>query len=82
LVAPLTLQTVCVRHDPGNLDADELDRHTLRWVGQINQSGAAFMTPAKLDGRWMVRVSVGVESTERHHLEALWSLMQETADKG
>jgi aromatic-L-amino-acid decarboxylase len=81
LLAPLTLQTVCVRHDPGNLEGDELDRHTLRWVGQINQSGAAFMSPAKLDGRWMVRVSVGVESTERHHLEALWSLMQETADK-
>ena len=81
LVSPLTLQTVCVRHNPGDLDADELDRHTLRWVGEINQSGAAFMSPSKLDGRWMVRVSVGVETTERRHLETLWSLMRKTADR-
>jgi aromatic-L-amino-acid decarboxylase len=80
LVSPLTLQTVCVRHNPGDLDADELDRHTLRWVGDINRSGAAFLSPSKLDGRWMVRVSVGVETTERRHLETLWTLMQKTAD--
>jgi aromatic-L-amino-acid decarboxylase len=52
----------------------------LDWVGRINQSGAAYLTPSKLDDRWMVRVSVGVESTERHHLEQLWSLMQQAAD--
>ncbi len=81
LVSPLTLQTVCVRHNPGNLEGDELDRHTLRWVGEINQSGTAFMSPSKLDGRWMVRVSIGAESTERHHLETLWSLMRATVDR-
>jgi hypothetical protein len=27
----------------------------------------------------MVRVSIGVESTERHHVERLWSTMQEAA---
>lgn len=80
LVSPLTLQTVCVLHIPGDLDADELDAHTLRWVGDINRSGAAFLSPSQLDGRWMVRVSIGAESTERHHLETLWSLMQTTAD--
>ena len=37
------------------------------------------MSPAMLDGRWMARVSIGVESTERHHVEALWRLMRETA---
>ncbi len=77
LVAPVTLQTVCVRHvppDPG-LDGAALDAHTLRWVRAINGSGEAFVTPSQLDGRWMVRVSVGVEATERHHVERLWDLM-------
>ncbi|MGF1598506.1 MAG: pyridoxal phosphate-dependent decarboxylase family protein [Acidimicrobiales bacterium] len=77
LVAPVTLQTVCVRHRPPALDAAALDRHTLAWVGAINDSGRAYLTPSMLDERWMVRVSVGVESTERHHVEALWSTMQE-----
>ena len=27
----------------------------------------------------MVRVSVGVASTERHHVDALWALMQDAA---
>lgn len=78
LVAPLTLQTVCLRHEPDGLEGDELDSHTLDWVKRINSSGAAFMTPAKLNNRWFVRISVGVESTERTHVEKLWELLQHT----
>ena len=26
-----------------------------------------------------LRVSIGVEATERHHVEALWNLVRETA---
>lgn len=79
LVAPLTLQTVCVRHNPGALSGDALEAHTLRWVEAINRSGRAFMSPSKLNDSWMVRVSVGVEATERHHVEAAWALMQQAA---
>jgi aromatic-L-amino-acid decarboxylase len=83
VVAPVRLQTVCVRHVPPGLDdparAEELDAHTLGWVRAINTSGAAFLSPSTIDDRWMVRVSVGVESTERHHLERLIGLMQEAA---
>jgi aromatic-L-amino-acid decarboxylase len=80
LVAPLQLQTVCVRHRPEpGMAGDTLDAHTLRWVGSINQSGAAYLTPSVLDDEWMVRVSIGVESTERSHVEQIWSLMQEAA---
>ena len=79
VVAPVNLQTVCVRHDPGGLDDDALNSHTLGWVGRINRSGKAFLTPANLDDRWMVRVSIGVEATERKHVEALWALMQDAA---
>ena len=79
MLAPVPLQTICLRHEPSGLTGEALDRHTLAWVDRINASGAAFMSPATLDGRWMARVSVGVESTERHHVEALWRLMREAA---
>lgn len=87
LVAPVPLQTVCVRHVPsvadgGPLSGDALDRYTLGLVRRINQSGRAFLTPSVLDGRWMIRVSVGVESTERSHVEALWTLLQREATGG
>ncbi|MDH3694379.1 MAG: aminotransferase class V-fold PLP-dependent enzyme [Gammaproteobacteria bacterium] len=80
IVAPVKLQTVCVRHRPMNLQDDALDQRTLKWVNEINQSGKAFLTPSKLDGRWMVRVSIGVESTEREHVAELWDLMRQSAE--
>jgi aromatic-L-amino-acid decarboxylase len=81
LLAPVPLQTLCVRHEPPGLDSDALDRHTLAWVDRVNRSGAAYLTPALLDGRWMVRVSIGAEPTERSHVEALWTTMQRQAEE-
>jgi aromatic-L-amino-acid decarboxylase len=80
LLAPVPLQTLCVRHEPAGLDGDALDRHTLDWADRVNRSGAAYLTPAQLDGRWMVRVSVGSLTTEREHVEALWATMREAAE--
>ena len=77
VLAPVTLQTVCIRHQPAGLEGDALDQHTLAWVHAINQAGTAFMSPSQLNGRWMVRVSIGVEATTRQHLEKLWNLIQQ-----
>ncbi|MEO1062522.1 MAG: pyridoxal-dependent decarboxylase [Actinomycetota bacterium] len=82
LAAPVNLQTVCVRHEPEGIEGDALDAHTLRWVGAINDGGRAYLTPSMLDGRWMVRVSIGAEPTERHHVEALWALMRAAVEEG
>ena len=76
VLAPVKLQTVCVRHTPGEMSGEALDKHTLAWCEAVNSSGLAHLTPALLDGRWMVRVSVGAEATEWADLEALWALMQ------
>jgi aromatic-L-amino-acid decarboxylase len=76
VLAPVPLQTVCVRHEPAGLSDEDLDRHTLAWCDRINRSGAAYLTPALLDGRWMVRVSVGAQQTERAHVAQLWTVMQ------
>ena len=32
VLAPVPLQTVCVRHEPPGLEGEALDRHTLAWV--------------------------------------------------
>jgi aromatic-L-amino-acid decarboxylase len=79
VLAPVSLQTLCVRHEPAGLAGEALDRHTLAWVERIQRSGRAWLTPAVLDGRWMVRVSIGALATERAHVEALWRSMQAEA---
>jgi aromatic-L-amino-acid decarboxylase len=81
VLAPVPLQTLCVRHEPAGLGGEALDRHTRDWTGRVNRSGAAYLTPAMLDGRWMVRVSIGAERTERPHVEALWNTMQTEAER-
>lgn len=80
ILAPVTLQTVCVRHEPPNLTGEALDQHTHAWVNRINASGRAYLTSAILDGRWMVRVSIGAIPTEREHVESLWTLMRRKAE--
>ena len=81
VLAPVPLQTVCVRHEPAGLEGDALDQHTQAWADRINRSGLAYLTPAMLDGRWMVRVSIGAASTERQHLQTLWRAMREQAER-
>ena len=81
VLAPVPLQTVCVRHEPPDLEGEALDQHTLDWAERVNNSGGAYLTPSILDGRWMVRVSIGSLTTEREHVEALWALMRGEAEQ-
>jgi aromatic-L-amino-acid/L-tryptophan decarboxylase len=88
VLAPVSLQTVVLRHEPAGLvsgtgdvlDADALNAHTLAWANAVNASGAALVTPSLLDGTWSVRVSIGAEPTERTDVEELWKLLRQTAE--
>lgn len=82
LVAPRTLQTVCMLHRPPGMKPNALDEHTRQWMEAINASGQALLTGAEVDGRWIARVSIGSLPTERVDVEALWSLMQRAASSG
>lgn len=80
LLAPVPLQTICLRHTPPGLEGEALDKHTLAWVDRVNRSGEAYLTPATLEGRWMVRVSIGAHTTEREDVAEAWRLICETAE--
>ena len=80
VLAPVQLQTLCVRHEPPGLEGEALDAHTLGWIDRVNRSGDAYLTPAILDGRWMARVSIGSLLTERSHVEALLAVMRREAE--
>ncbi|MFN8082546.1 MAG: pyridoxal-dependent decarboxylase [Kineosporiaceae bacterium] len=89
VLAPVSLQTVCVRHEPPGtvaadgtvLDGAALDAHTVAWAEAVNSSGRAFISPALLDGHWMVRISIGAEPTEQSDVADLWELLQQTCQK-
>ncbi|MBI4913874.1 MAG: aspartate aminotransferase family protein [Acidobacteria bacterium] len=81
LLAPVPLQTLCLRHVPAGLAEDEaaLAAHNLEIARRLNTEGSAYLTPAVLKGRQMLRVSIGAEATRRENVEALWERLQALA---
>jgi aromatic-L-amino-acid decarboxylase len=80
VLAPVVLQTVCIRHEPEGLTGEQLDAHTKRWAEAVNRSGLAYLTPATLDGRWMVRISIGALTTEAEDIAATWVTIRRFAE--
>ena len=84
VLAPVPLQTVCVRHmaldtNGEELQGEALDAHTMGWCTAVNQSGVAYLTPSLLNDRWMVRVSIGALTTELADVQTTWAVMQKAA---
>ena len=66
LVAPHPLSLVCFAHRDG-------DDATRRILEAVNASGKALLTQTRLNGRYVIRVSIGQTWTERRHVDALWA---------
>jgi aromatic-L-amino-acid decarboxylase len=77
IVAPVRLQTLVLRHEAPGLDAEKVDSRTRQLADAVNASGRAYLTPALIEGRWALRVSLGSANTEREHVEDLWQLLRE-----
>jgi aromatic-L-amino-acid decarboxylase len=75
-LAPVPLQTVCLRHRQPGLGETALAVHNLEIARRINEGGKAYLTPALLKGKQILRVSIGAETTERRHVEAVWEALK------
>jgi aromatic-L-amino-acid decarboxylase len=79
-LAPVPLQTVTFRHVPaGVADESRIAAHNLGIARRVNEGGRAYLTPSVLKGQQTLRVSIGAETTERRHVEALWRELQDAA---
>ncbi len=72
LAAPHPLNLVCFRHTGGD-DATE------RLLRACNDSRTVLLTHTRLDGRYVIRASVGASATTERHVEALWELVDRLA---
>jgi aromatic-L-amino-acid decarboxylase len=79
-LAPVPLQTVCLRHVPdGEGDERRLAEHNLAVAARVNAAGRAYVTPSVLKGRQVIRVSVGALATERADVERVWAELRGAA---
>ena len=81
LLAPVPLQTVCLRHVLPAIAGDEaaLAAHNRALAERINRDGRFYLTSAELKGRQIVRISIGAQATERADVEALWDDLRTAA---
>jgi aromatic-L-amino-acid decarboxylase len=80
LLAPVHFQTLCLRHVPTDQRNEKrLTAHNLAIAERVNRSGKAYVTPAVLKGKQVIRVSIGAEATERRHVEAVWGALRAAA---
>jgi aromatic-L-amino-acid decarboxylase len=79
-LAPVPLQTVCLRHVPaGEADEARLAEHNLAVAARVNRAGRAYVTTSVVRGKQLIRVSVGATATERRDVERVWSELREAA---
>ena len=62
VVAPVPLNLVCFRHVGG-------DHANQAILDRLNRSGELFLTHTRLDGRLVLRMSIGGTATERRHVQ-------------
>ena len=69
IVAPHPLNLLCVALSEGDEATDAL-------IERANTSGTALFTRTVLDGRSVLRVSIGSHTTRAEHVDAAWQLLQ------
>jgi aromatic-L-amino-acid decarboxylase len=65
IAAPPRLGLVCLSHIDGDAATDTL-------IDAVNASGRHLVTRTEVDGRSLLRVSIGARTTAAEHVDALW----------
>ena len=69
IVAPHPLNLVCVALRDGDAATDAL-------IDAANASDAGHFTRTVLDGRSVLRISIGARTTTRAHVRAMWTTLR------
>jgi aromatic-L-amino-acid decarboxylase len=77
VLAPHPLSVVCFRCRSG--DGDALDSFNERLLHAVNATGELFISHAKIDGTYALRLAIGNLRTQRADVERAWSVLRREA---
>lgn len=77
LMAPVPLNTVCFRYNPGLTDEKELDRINTLLLDRLNRSGRVYFTHTRVNGKYTIRFMIGQTHTREDHVKNAWNLIKE-----
>lgn len=78
-LAPAPFSVVCFRAAPAA--AGDLDDLNARLLDAVNATGEVFLSHARLDGRFALRLAVGHIRTEERHVRRAWDLLRQQLDR-
>lgn len=80
-MAPVPFSTVCFRFNPGNRNEEELNRLNEKLLDKINASGKIFLSHTKLNGKFVIRITIGSIRHERRHIENAYKIIKQLSDE-
>jgi aromatic-L-amino-acid decarboxylase len=80
-MAPSPFGLVCFRHRPAGAAGDDaqLDDLNRRLLGAVNATGRVFLTHTTLNGRYVLRMSIGSLALTREYLREAWETIRARA---
>ena len=81
IMAPTPFSTICFRFNPGNKNEDDLNKLNEQLLEKINESGKIFLSHTKLNGKFVIRLTIGSIRHERRHIVDAWNLIKTMAHR-
>lgn len=81
LLAPVLFSTICFRYNPGNKTEEELNNLNEKLFEKINSSGKIFLSHTKLNGKFVIRLTIGSIRHERRHIEEAKEIIKKLTHK-
>lgn len=77
ILAPVPLNTICFRYVDPSKTTEALNLINESWMQSVNQTGRAFFTHTKLDGKFVIRWVIAQTDVEEKHILEAWGLLIE-----
>jgi len=74
-LAPVPLNTVCFRWNPGGMDENALNDANAALIDRVNAEGTIYLSHTKLDDMFTIRLAVGQRATRREHVVTAWEVL-------
>ncbi|MHA1984783.1 MAG: pyridoxal phosphate-dependent decarboxylase family protein, partial [Candidatus Hodarchaeales archaeon] len=81
VMAPIPLNVVCFRYDPGNMDQKALNKRNEEILFQIQESGEFMISSTQLQGKYVLRVCITNHRTEFTDIDYFLEKIEEMIKK-
>ncbi|MDP9048406.1 MAG: pyridoxal-dependent decarboxylase [Bacteroidota bacterium] len=71
LLTPVTMNIVCYRYNPGNMDDEQLNILNQELLMRMHETGVAGPSSTMLKGKYAIRVAITNHRTRRKHLDEM-----------